>query len=189
MKRAIFSTAFLAAFALFPLAASGAIKAEPGPELRPPRPEIPPPPIARSHIAWVVGGVGAAIIFAALCWPRRKPPVPPPDPFFVAVEKLTTLRTEGATPVTVSAVVRRYAADAFAIEGSGLTSEELVSGLVTRRSCPVELTNTVWHFLSDCDRAKFSPLAEHAEKSALLGTTAKLIENLEAARAKAARTL
>jgi len=185
-----FLTILLAVVAsLLPLTAQGAIKTEPAPELRPPRPGIPPPPIARSHIAWVIGGVGAAIIFAALCWPRRKPPVPPPNPFFAAVEKLAALRADGATPVTVSAIVRRYAADAFAIEGSGLTSEELVSGLVTRRSCPVELTNAVWHFLSDCDRAKFSPAPEHAEKSALLGTTAKLIEELEAARAKAARTL
>ncbi len=185
-----FLTALLAVAALhFPLAAHGAIKAEPAPELRPPRPEIPPPPIARSHIAWVLGGVGAAIAVAVLCWPRRKPPVPPPDPFFFAVENLAALRADGATPIAVSAIVRRYAADAFAIEGGGLTSEELVSGLVTRRSCPVELTNAVWHFLSDCDRAKFSPVPEHAEKSALLGATAKLIEELEAARAKAARTL
>ena len=189
MKRAARLAAFMAALAFFPLAVSGAIKAEPAPELRPPRPEIPPPPIARSHIAWVVGGVGAAVAIAVLCWPRRKPPAPRPDPFFVAVEKLATLRADGATPVTVSSIVRRYAADAFAIEGSGLTTEELVSGLVTRRSCPVELTNAVWHFLSDCDRAKFSPAREHAEKSALLGTTAKLIEELEAARAKAARTI
>ncbi len=187
MNRAVLA----AAFALFPLAASGAIKAEPAPDLRPPRPKIPPPPIARSHIAWVAGGLGAAIIFSALCWPRRKPPVPPPDPFPVAQEKLSALRgnTTAATPLTVSAIVRCYAADAFAIEGSGLTSEELVSGLVTRRSCPVELTNAVWHFLWDCDRVKFSPLPEHADGSALLGTTAKLIDELEAARAKAARTL
>ena len=177
------------AFLLFPLTATGAIKAEPASELRQPRPEIPPPPIARSHIAWVAGGLGAAIIFAALCWPRRKPPAAAPDPFFVAVNNLAALRARGATPVTVSAIMRRYAADAFAIEGSGLTSEELVSGLVTRRSCPVELTNAVWHFLSDCDRAKFSPAPEHTEQSALLGVTAKLIEDMEAARAKAARTL
>jgi len=177
------------AFLLFPNAASAAIKAEPAPELLPPRPELPPPPIAHSHIAWVAGGLGAAIIFAALRWPRRKPPAAAPDPFSVAVTNLAALRKSGATPLTVSAIVRRYAADAFAIEGSGLTSEELVSGLVTRRSCPVELTNAVWHFLSDCDRAKFSPAPEHTEKSALLGTTAKLIEELEAARAKAARTL
>lgn len=189
MKRAALATSFLAALVFFPLAAQGAIKAAPAPELRPPRPEIPPPPIVRSHLAWVAGGVGAAIIVAVLCWPRRKPPVPPPDPFFVAVEKLAALRTDGVSSLAVSAIVRRYAADAFAIEGSGLTSEELVSGLVTRRSCPVELTNAVWHFLSDCDRAKFSPVAEHAEKSALLNTTAKLIDDLEAARAKAARTL
>ena len=183
--------AFAAALALFPLATFGAIKADHASELRPPRPELPPPPIARSGIVWIAGGLGAAIIFAVLCWPRRKPPVPPPDPFPIAQEKLTALRASAssATPLAVSGIVRRYAAQAFAIEGSGLTSEELVSGLVTRRSCPVELTNAVWHFLADCDRAKFSPLPEHAEGSALLGATAKLIEELEAARAKAARTL
>ncbi len=183
--------ALAAALALFPIVVSGAIKAEPAPELRPPRPEIPPVPIARSHIAWVLGGLGAAIVFAVLCWPRRKQSIPLTDPFTVAHEKLAAVRadTGGATPVEVSAIVRRYAADAFVIEGGGLTSEELVSGLVTLRSCPVELTNAVWHFLSDCDRAKFSPAAEPSEKSALLAATAKLIDNLEAARAKAARTL
>ena len=187
MKRA----ALAAALALFPLATFGAIKADHASELRPPRPEIPPPPIAQSHIAWVAGGLGAAIIFAVLCWPRRQPPVPPPDPFPVAQEKLAALRADAAaaTPLALSAIVRRYAADAFTIEGSGLTSEELVSGLVMRRSCPVELTNTVWHFLSDCDRAKFSPVPEHAGKSASLGMAATLIEDLEAARAKAARTI
>ncbi len=187
MKRA----AFAAALALFPLASFGAIKADHASELRPPRPEIPPPPIARSHLAWVAGGLGAAIIFAVLCWPRRKPPLPPPDPFAVALEQLGNLRADAAaaTPLAASVILRRYAAQAFAIEGSGLTSEELVSGLVTRRLCPVELTNAVWHFLSDCDRAKFSPLPGHTDGSALLGTTAKLIDELEAARAKAARTL
>ena len=185
MKRA----AFAAALALFPLAASGAIKADHASELRPPRPEIPPPPIARNHLAWVAGGLGGAIIFVVLCWPRRQPPVPPPDPFPVAQEKLAALHADagGATPLAVSGIVRRYAAVAFAIEGSGLTSEELVSGLITRRSCPVELTNAVWQFLSDCDRAKFSPLPEHADGSALLGATAKLINDLEAARARADR--
>jgi hypothetical protein len=187
MKRA----ALAAAFALFPLATIAAIKAERASELRPPRPEIPPPLLERNRNAWVLGGLGAAIILTALCWPRRKPPVPPPNPYAVAREKLDALRANPvhATPIFASAIVRSFAAEVFAIEGSGLTSEELVSGLLTRRSCPAELTNAVWHFLSDCDRSKFSPLPEHADGAALLGATTKLIDELEAARAKAARTL
>lgn len=187
MKRA----ALAAALAFFPLTAMGASKAEPVSDLRPPRPEMPPPPIAQRRDAWVLGGIGAVIILVSLCWPRRKPPVPPPDPFEIARGKIGALRAKAgeATPVSVSAIVRRYAADAFALEGTGLTSEEVVSGLATRRACPVELTNEAWHFLSGCDLAKFAPRAEAPDKLALLGNATKLIHDLEAARAKAARTL
>lgn len=181
MKRAVLA----AALALLP------IKAEPVSELRPPRPELSPPMTARHRSAWVLGGIGAGMILVALCWPRRKPPAPPPDAFAISRQELDALRGDAAkaTPVAVSAIVRRYAANAFGLAGSGLTAEEIVSGLVTRRSCPVELTNAAWHFLSDCDRAKFAPHAEPAEGAALLGTASSLIAELEAARAKAARTL
>ena len=187
MKRAVLA----AALALFPLTAMGAIKAEPVSELRPPRPELPLPMTARHRGAWVLGGIGAAMILTALCWPRRKPPAPPPDPFAIAQRELDALRADAAkaTPVAVSAIVRRYAVDGFGLAGSGMTAEEVVSGLVTRRACPVELTNAAWHFLADCDRAKFAPHAEPVEGLALLGKTASLIADLEAARAKAARTL
>ena len=191
MNRAVIA----AALAFFPLVAMSAIKAEPTPEpmteLRPPRPELPPPASSRSRGARVLGGLGAAMILVVLCWPRRKPPAPPPDPIAVAQERLGVMRSDAAraTPVAVSAIVRRYAADAFGIEGGGLTSEELVTGLVARRSCPVELTNSVWRFLSGCDRAKFSPGSEAPEGPALITDAARLIDELEAARAKAARTL
>ena len=187
MKRAVLA----AALAFFPLAAMGAIKAEPASELRPPRPELAPPMTARSRSAWVLGGIGVAMILAALYWPRRKPPAPPPAPFAIAQRELDALRADAAkaTPMAVSAIVRRYAVDAFGLAGSGLTAEEVVSGLVTRRACPVELTNAAWHFLADCDRVKFAPHAEPVEGVALLGDAASLIGELEAARAKAARML
>ena len=188
MKR----TALAAALALFPLAVSAANKAEPVSELRPPRPELPPPPITQRSDAWVLSGIGAAIILASLCWPRRKPPAPPPPrPFAVAHEKFAALRTNGAsaTAAAASAIVRQYAGAAFELTGSGLTSEEIVSGLVTRRTCPAEVTNAVWHFLSDCDRAEFSPLHETPEASVLIVNASKIVDELEAARAKAARTL
>ena len=187
MKRVVLAVAL----ALFPLSAMGAIKAEPVSELRPPRPELAPPMFAQHRTAWVLGGIGAGMILVALCWPRRKPPVPPPAPFAVAQRELDALRADAAkaTPVAVSAMVRRYAVDAFGLAGSGMTAEEVVSGLAVRRSCPAELTNAAWHFLSDCDRAKFAPHAEPVEGLALLGKTASLIADLEAARAKAARTL
>jgi hypothetical protein len=188
MKRA----ALAAVFALLPLAAMGAIKAEPVSQLRPPLPEIPPPLIENTRHTWVLGSLAAGCVLVLLFMPRRKKPAPPPpDPFAIAQGELDSLRTDAAkvTPVAVSAMVRRYAADAFGIEGSGLTSEEVVSGLVTRRSCPVELTNTTWHFLSRCDRAKFAPHVEPLDGAALLGSAGTLIGELEAARAKAARTL
>ena len=179
------------ALALFPLTAMGAIKAEPVSELRPPRPEIPPPITARNRTAWMLAGIGAGMILAALCWPRRKPPAPPPGPFEVAQREFDALRADAAksTPVAVSAIVRRFAVEAFDLAGSGMTAEEVVSGLVMRRSCPAELTNAAWHFLSDCDRAKFAPLTEPVNGQALTENAASLIGELEAARAKAARTL
>ena len=183
--------ALAAALVLFPLTPMGAIKAEPVSELRPPRPEIPAPKIVRNRGVWALAGIGAGMILAVLCWPRRKPPAPPPDPFAVAQRGLDALRadTAKATPVVVSALVRRYAVDAFDLAGSGMTAEEVVSGLVMRRSCPAELTNAAWHFLSDCDRAKFAPLMEPVNGQALIENAASLIGELEAARAKAARTL
>ena len=186
MKRAVLA----AALAFAPLAAMAAIKAEPVSELRPPRPELAPPMISQHRTGWVVGGMGVAIILAALCWPRRKPPAPAPNPFARTVREFKALGDDAmkATPVAVSAIVRQDAVDAFGLAG-GMTAEEIVSGLVTRRSCPVELTNAAWRFASDCDRAKFAPHAEPVEGKTLLGTAASLIAELEAARAKAARTL
>ncbi len=201
MKRLVIA----AALAFFPFAAPAvsetapptsdkaaeAAAAEPDSDLRPPRPELPAPVLARDSKVWVVFAIGGAAAIALICWPRRKPIIPPPDPFAIAREKLAALRANAttATPVSVSAVVRRYVTDAFALEGTGLTSEEVVSGLVTRRTCPVELTNEAWNFLSGCDRAKFAPLAETPDTITLLSSATKLIHDLEAARAKAARTL
>lgn len=183
--------AIAAILAVFPFTALGAMKSEPISELRPPLPELPPPLMERNPSGWVLGGIGVAMILTALCWPRRKPPMPPPDPFAIARRELDALRTDAAraTPAAVSAIVRRCAVGAFGFEGGGLTSEEVVSGLATVRSCPAELTNAAWHFFSDCDRAKFAPTAEPLEGRALLGAAASLIGEMEAARAKAARTL
>jgi len=202
-------TALLALASLcFPLVAMGAIKAEPksgandpttpaqDSMLRPPRPELPPPLLARNRNAWIFGGIGAGVILVtlgALCWPRRQPPMPP-TPFEIAHRELIALHATNAaaTPLAVSAVVRRFATDAFALSptgGSGLTSEEVVSGLVTQRACPVELTNEVWRFLSECDVAKFAPRAEAPQSAALFENAVKLIGELEAARARAERTL
>jgi hypothetical protein len=187
MKRAVLA----ASLAFAPLAAMGAIKAEPVSELRPPHPELAPPLVERHRSLWVLGSIGAGMILAALCWPRRKPPAPPPDPFEVAQRELAALNFDvtKATPVAVSAIVRRFAVDAFDLPGSGMTSEEVVSGLAPRRACPVELTNAAWRFLSDCDRAKFAPLQAPVEGASLLAAASSLIGELEAARAKAARTL
>lgn len=187
MKRA----ALAAALAFAPLAAMGAIKAERVSELRPPRPELAPPMVEQHRSLWVLGGIGTGIILAALCWPRRKPPAPPPDPFAVAQRELDALRADAgkATAVAVSVIVRRFAVDAFDLAGSGMTSEEVVSGLAPRRACPVELTNAAWRFLSDCDRAKFAPNAEPMGGMPLVAAAEALVRELEAARAQAARTL
>ena len=63
-----------AAIVLLPLAAFSAIKTEPIPALRPPRPELPPSAEEKSPLPWILGGVGVAAIAIAIAWPRRKPP-------------------------------------------------------------------------------------------------------------------
>jgi hypothetical protein len=183
--------AIAAGFVFLPLTALGAIKAEPMSDLRPPRPQLPAPTIERNRQEWVLGGVAAGLILALLCWPRRKPPSPPPDPHTIAQQELDALAADPAkaTPVSVSAIVRRYAVDAFGLAGNGLTSEEVVSGLATRRSCPADLVNAAWHFLSDCDRAKFAPTTEPTEGQALLGAATSLLDQLEGARAAVARAV
>jgi hypothetical protein len=195
MKRVALAAAIAAMLASFSPVALGAIKAEPKAEpiseLRPPRSELPAPLIENTQHVWVLGSLAGAMVLVLIFMPRRKPPVPPPDPFAVAQRELDSLRADAAkaTPVTVSAVVRRFAMDAFGLAGGGLTSEEVVSGLVTRRSCPVELTNATWHFLSECDRVKFAPHEQPPDAPTLVASAATIIGELEAARAKAARTL
>jgi hypothetical protein len=195
MKRAALAAAIVATLVCFSPVASGAIKAEPKAEpvseLRPPRPELPAPLIENTRHVWVLGSLAGVMLLVLIFMPRRKPPVPPPDPFAVAQRELDSFRDDAAkaTPVAVSAIVRRFAMAAFGLAGGGLTSEEVVSGLVTRRACPAELTNAAWHFLSDCDRVKFAPHEQPPDAPALLASAWNIIGELEAARAKAARTL
>jgi hypothetical protein len=182
----------LAASVVFaPLAALGAIKSESIPELRPPRQEVPAPAIEERHQAWLLAGIGAVLVLVAVCWPRRKPAPPPPDPFTVARRKLAELRKgiADATTVEVSAILRRYAVEAFELQGSALTSEEVITGLALRRACPVDLANAAWRFLSECDVVKFAPGVPPAQMPELLGRADKLLTDMEAARMAAARTL
>lgn len=187
MKHCILAAALMFA----PLNGLAAIRAEQPSALVAPRGELPESVVSSNRTAWVLGGLGALVILAAWCWPRRKPPLMAPRPIEIARQKIESLQSGElpVTPVSVAAVVRVYAADTFGTERPGVTSEELVSGLANHRVCPVELTNAVWHFLSDCDRAKFSPNAAAPDGAALVGNASKLIESLEAAREKASRTL
>ena len=174
-----------------PLAASGAIKSESIPDLRPPRPAIPAAVEKDNRLPWLLAGVGLAVVATLLCWPRRKTVSAPPSPFDVARRELDALRrdTSLATPAAVSVIVRRYAVAAFDLPGSGVTAEEVASGLVVRRSCPSELANAAWQFLAQCDVAKFAPGESPIAPADFLGRAEKLIADLEAARAAAARTL
>ena len=174
-----------------PLVAFGAIKSEGIPDLKPPRPELPASVEEDKRMPWLLGGVALAALAVWLCWPKHKAVVAAPPPFDIARRELNGLRTDGslATPAAVSAIVRRYAVAAFDLPGSGVTAEEVASELVLRRSCPPELANAAWQFLAECDVAKFAPGVSSAASSDLLGRAEKLIADLAAARATAARTL
>jgi len=171
------------AIVLAPLAALGAIKVEPIPELRPPREAVPVPVVEEHHRAWVFAGIGAALVLAALCWPRRKVAPPPPSPFTVARGKLDALQSDsGATDVKVSAIVRQYAVEAFDLQGPALTSEEVITGLGLCQSCPSEMANAAWELLSGCDLVKFAPGVPPTGLPALIGRAEKLLADMEAAR-------
>lgn len=168
--------------ACFPLASFAAIKTEPIPDLRPPRPELPPVVDPKSPLPWVLGGAGLAAITVLLMWPRRKPVPPLPRPFARAQNELAALRAEPAraTPAAVSAIVRRYVVAVFCLPGEGATTGEIASGLAAGSSCPPGLADAVGRFLGECDVAKFAPGAGAADSAELLARAAKLLAELEA---------
>jgi hypothetical protein len=177
--------ALAASLVFAPFAAMGAIKSEEIPELRPPREELPVPVVVvRDRRVWVFAGTGAALILAALCWPRKKPTPTPPDPFALAQRELAALRAQSAraTTVEVSAIVRRYAVAAFALPGKELTSEEVITGLGLCQACPAEMANAAWQFLSGCDVANFAPGVPPTEISQWIRRAEKLLADMEAAR-------
>lgn len=177
--------AAIASLVLSPFAVHGAIKTEPIPELRPPRPELPPAAEEKSPLPWVLGGVGVAAIAVAIAWPRRKSASPPVPPYIIALRELKALHAENsrATPVAVSSVVRRYVVAAFSLPGSGVTSEEVSAGLAAHPRCPAELMDAVDRFLGECDVAKFAPGATPEAVAELIPRAEKLLADLEACRA------
>src|SRR5205823_4098223 len=100
----------VASIVVSPFAVLGAIKMEPIPELRPPRPELPEAVQQKSTLPWIVGGVCIAGIAVALAWSRRRTAPPPVPPYTIAQRELEALRAgiSRATPAAVSSVVRRY---------------------------------------------------------------------------------
>lgn len=177
--------------ALLPTAASCAIKAEPLPDLRPPRPEIPALFVRDRRLPLLAGAACFAVIAAIVCWPRRRPAHVPPSPYVLAQREIGALRSDSsrATPLSVSAILRRYAVAAFDLPGAGVTAEEVASGLAARRSCPVELADATWQFLAECDVEKFAPGSPGPPMLQILPRAEKLLADLEAARIASARRL
>jgi hypothetical protein len=182
--------AIVASIVCSPFAVFGAIKTEPIPELRPPRPELPPAAATESPLPWALGGVGVAAVAIAIAWPRRKPVPPPVPPFIVAQRELHALRMENlpATPVAVSSVVCRYVVAAFGLPASGVTSAEVIAGLASHGQCGVELTDVLGRFLGECDVAKFAPGAAPQGPAELVSRAERLLADLEGCRAVPAST-
>ena len=181
----------LAASVIFlPLTALAAIKSEPIPELRPPRKELPAPAQQESRPMWPLIAVGAALLLLAACWPRRKPAPPPPEPFTVAQRELAALRTDTAQATTaeISSILRRYVVGAFALNGSAPTSEEVISGLTLRRSCPAELVNEAsvdelarffWELGDERQARRFARAIEKERQHRRFETTLQLANLIE----------
>jgi len=175
----------VASIVLSPLFAFGAIKLEPIPDLRPPRPELPEAARPTSPVPWILGGLSIAGIAIAFAWPRRRSAPPPMPPYTIAQRELESLRADNsrATPAAVSSVVRRYVVAVSGLPGLGVTSEEVASALAIQAFCTVELKDAASRILRECDVAAFAPDAPAGGSPALVSRAEKLLADLETCRA------
>lgn len=111
----------------------------------------------------------AAALLAALMWAmrRRKTALPPPPPMPAhvrALEAIRQLRDRGwpddsgveAFYVELSAIVRRYLEEAFALHAPEQTTEEFIRATTSSRSLTLDHQQLVAAFLEQSDLVKFA---------------------------------
>jgi hypothetical protein len=163
-----------------PIKIASLIANEPEPAIK----EIAPPvPVLQPDLllAYVAGGLAAAVIGALLTWlvVRRlrgrvlMRPGPPPRPAHeVALERLDRLGTYGFLEnadnrpfyFAVSEVIREYLGSRFGFDSLELTTDELLAEL--RRSASRELVlGEIEGWLSACDLVKFAKISPSASEA------------------------
>ena len=169
----------LLAMLAFGALASAAIKPEPIPDLKPPRPAL-PPVAEKSHWPWYAGAAALIAAIAAALLLARKKPTPPVSHYRIAADALRALSPADANAVT--AIFRRYTCDALPVPGPGQTPDELCAFLAQHPRWTPGHTARFQRMFDPVELAKFAPVPPPpgdplvAEALSLLGH----IENLRA---------
>jgi hypothetical protein len=179
----------LALLAILPLSSiRGATNSAPEdeiPQLRPPRSEL-PASVWEQDGPWIVaGGVVSLALAGTAVWflarPRTKAPLPPEVQVRRELEPLRSQPEDGFLLSRVSQSIRRYAAAAFGLPPTELTTTEFCRAMSNDEKVGPELTSNLTDFLRECDRRKFAPNPP-AQPIDAVGRALKLIELAEARR-------
>jgi hypothetical protein len=183
VSRRLASCLLLASTSAF---AQGSEAGQPLPDLRPPRPEI-PPGFWEQHAFLVVAAALFVLALAALAaWYLLRPrPVVPTPPEVLARKDLATMRQEredAAALSRVSQILRRYVITAFGLSPGERTTADLAAALANDPRLGPGLVAALLEFLRACDERKFSPVPPQLALGAVDRALA-LIDRAEARRA------
>jgi hypothetical protein len=166
--------------AVLTISASAAIKAEPIPELRPPRPELPTPAIAGKNLwPWIAGGVVLLVGAAILLWPR-KPARPPETPGERASREMRALAPSTAQAGDVVRIFRDYVASALPLP-PGQTPQELHAFLAAGARWNPQNTTRFFRLFDPVELAKFAPAVSPPSVAPLINEALNLIALIEEA--------
>ena len=149
----------------------GQAATDPLPLLAPPYSPM-PPTFWEQHGPAVIAGSVALILVAGLgLWwiGRPKPPmiVPPEVQAREALAGWLDRPEDGSCLSSVSQILRRYVARAFAFPAGEFTTAEFCRQLARNEKMGVELTQAIAGFLQECDRRKFSARNPNAPMNAV----------------------
>jgi hypothetical protein len=160
-------------------------KAEgPIPELRPPKGQI---PFDVPENAIFIGALVLAFTVLVLGRIRQmmlpKPLAPVAPPLTVALRELAEVG-EHDVAWKCGQIVRRYLFSAYGIGPEGVTTSELCAQFAAHPLADADSATALAAFLTECDLARFAPLAAAPEEIEAVRRAAELIEQLEARRSR-----